>query len=604
LWGKYGPKLEKEANRITNLPLPTCMTAGNKHTRFQCTLIFSAFPMLAIMTAITCTQGSHNIWLTKVLRVEFEAKEMLVYNGCYELDRSAVIKGSGNKRHIYQSSEGVLESARFGYCMDERQWKLFKNGTDACKAKESEVAHSAKSHSFDVSTSFDEGWFSASGAPLDLYFIEIPNKGNCSSLDNGVCNKFFNTYEYQYDGGDCCSSTCSHFNCGTESVTEVFGTIVNTTGIGFPKCEDPSMVPITISLENFTSDHDPAYLTQRYTPEVIEQYESFKDICNRGALPVLCDKVFANAINPRLLLECDSKIVLLIDINPNMTNQTETVFVNDGARCKINIANKSAQDGRESIYDPAIWYVNFTIFQGHSLDNETKILDMNSGEQGISSFFPITRCMFERLSPYYNGKTSIYKKKFQLRAVKWMMEDDSGNSDCHDAFFIDRFALSVMNFIDPIADDGETLWIQKTPQCTWPETECYNGNLTALILDNYGLNGTIPSEIRLLSSIKRLTLADNNLSGVIPSEIGLLSSLEELDLTYNSLNGVIPSEVGLLSSLQRLTLAENGLNGVIPGEIGFLSSLKEIHLPDNDLSGVIPSEVGLLSCLQTLILCE
>ena len=40
------------------------------------------------------------------------------------------------------------------------------DGTDACEAKGSEIAHSAKSDFFDMSTSFDEGWFSAPAHPL------------------------------------------------------------------------------------------------------------------------------------------------------------------------------------------------------------------------------------------------------------------------------------------------------------------------------------------------------------------------------------------------------------------------------------------------------
>jgi len=342
------------------------------------------------------------------------------------------------------------------------------------------------------------------------------------------------------------------------------------------------MVQITISLENFTSDHDPASLAQRFIPEVIETYETGMTFCGliEFSTHAWCKNLYSNTINPSLSLECDSKIVLLIDINPNMSNHTETVFVNDGARCTINIANRSAQGGIEDIYDPAIWYVNLTIFQGDSLENGTKILDMNSGEQGISSFFRIPKCLFERISPYYSDTAGIYEEKYQLQAIKWMMEDGSRNSDCRDEFFFDRYVLSLMNFIAPIAIGNKTLWIEETPQCTWPETECNQGISSALKLDSH------------------------DLIGGIPSEIGLLSSLQTLRFDNNGLSGVIPSEIGLLSSVQTLNLYNTGLSGVIPSEIGLLSSLQTLHLSFNDLSGVLPSEIGLLSSVQTLDLCE
>ena len=117
----------------------------------------------------------------------------------------------------------------------------------------------------------------------------------------------------------------------------------------------------------------------------------------------LSDCEFKRTENPSLVLECDSKIVLLIDINPNMTDHTETVFVNDGASCTINIANKSL----EELVWATIWYANLTIFARHSLEHGTKICDINSGEQENSPFLLISRCMIEKLSPYYNGIANI-----------------------------------------------------------------------------------------------------------------------------------------------------------------------------------------------------
>jgi hypothetical protein len=57
--------------------------------------------------------------------------------------------------------------------MDDRRWIPFKGDTNfACEAgKENELAHSSQTDTFDVSTSFDDTWYSANNDPLDLYFI-------------------------------------------------------------------------------------------------------------------------------------------------------------------------------------------------------------------------------------------------------------------------------------------------------------------------------------------------------------------------------------------------------------------------------------------------
>ena len=55
---------------------------------------------------------------------------------------------------------------------------------------------------------------------------------------NGFCNPFFNTLEYDFDGGDCCEETCLstlEHSCGTGTLGESFG-IVTYGFVGFPNC--------------------------------------------------------------------------------------------------------------------------------------------------------------------------------------------------------------------------------------------------------------------------------------------------------------------------------------------------------------------------------
>ena len=62
-------------------------------------------------------------------------------------------------------------------------------------------------------------------------------------VGNGLCNIFFNTPEFDYDGGDCCESTCestNNYSCG-KSIIEIensFG-VSAFSYVGFPNCKDP-----------------------------------------------------------------------------------------------------------------------------------------------------------------------------------------------------------------------------------------------------------------------------------------------------------------------------------------------------------------------------
>ena len=82
----------------------------------------------------------------------------------------------------------------------------------------------------------------------------------------------------------------------------------------------------------------------------------------------------------------------------------------------------------------------------------------------------------------------------------------------------------------------------------------------ALTADS-GIQGTITSELSLLTSLVHLDMSYNVLTGPIPSELGLLTALTDLQMHFNSLNGTIPTELGLLTTLSYVSLEYNGFHG-------------------------------------------
>ena len=77
--------------------------------------------------------------------------------------------------------------------------------------------------------------------------------------------------------------------------------------------------------------------------------------------------------------------------------------------------------------------------------------------------------------------------------------------------------------------------------------------------------------------------------------------LVKLDLYDWGLDGTLPTDIGLLKDLHTLVLKANlDLRGKIPSEIGMLSELKTLRLEDTNLSGTIPTEIGLLRSLELL----
>ncbi|MFS7953926.1 putative protein kinase RLK-Pelle-LRR-III family [Helianthus anomalus] len=113
------------------------------------------------------------------------------------------------------------------------------------------------------------------------------------------------------------------------------------------------------------------------------------------------------------------------------------------------------------------------------------------------------------------------------------------------------------------------------------------GELDALrvlsLRSNY-LNGSLPSDLLSLPSLRSLFLQHNNFTTNIPAFFP--HHLHILDLSFNSFTGSIPPNIQYLAHLSRLYLQNNSLCGPIPDAI-FLN-LQHVNVSYNNLKGSIP----------------
>ena len=152
---------------------------------------------------------------------------------------------------------------------------------------------------------------------------------------------------------------------------------------------------------------------------------------------------------------------------------------------------------------------------------------------------------------------------------------------------------------DLLRGDQALNWSEDLSIDSWQGIEIAHERVVGIDLSSRGLSGSIPSELAILTNLRRLVLILNKLNGLIPPEVGNLEDLRFLDLRWNQLTGEIPSQLGELNNLQRLYLGDNKLSGPVPPELGRLANLEELFLSHNRLSGEIPSELGNLANLQS-----
>ena len=144
------------------------------------------------------------------------------------------------------------------------------------------------------------------------------------------------------------------------------------------------------------------------------------------------------------------------------------------------------------------------------------------------------------------------------------------------------------------ARDGMTLCDVEPDVCAGNFSE------TTLRLDSFGMVGTLPTQLGLITQLRSLLLSNNHISGTIPS-LDALVALEELVLDANAMSGTLPLSVAPMQLLSVVSAAQNHLSGSLPAlwshNAGALSS---ITLDTNSISQHLPTEWAALAKLETL----
>jgi hypothetical protein len=459
--------------------------------------------LVGLMIHINVKQESENSWVADYFRVEFDDETGLTeYSGCYRKTRYQ------DRRPSYESFQnGPQPSATMAYCKASRRWVFHKEGGDRCDDGDgSHLAESGKTNVFDVSTVFELDFFSPFKKPLEMYFIDETDEAllYCDEFQgDGKCDINLNSYDFQYDGGDCCGMTCESEGCGNGNIAPftAFNRPFDTKGtIGFPTCMDPEMEDVTITLN--------------------EIY--FEDIGNEEWE----EDLWISFWNPKLDLLCNDLKVFSVPVDKSMFGQSYTPKVFPMTNCTLIAENFEPLFGSLGIYFPVIQQISSN--SSNSTNVGLDIIAKNSIPADLVKVKDLLENGILKFSGNYTMKGTIPTDIGRLKSVTTII-------------------LSQNELRGRIPPDIGSLEL-----------------LSTLQLGSNQLTGPIPLELSLLTDLTVLELGNNQLEGTIPTEIGLLTNLVTLDLRDNMLTGLVPvEEIEQLPNLKNLFLDGNNVKGII-----------------------------------------
>ena len=131
-----------------------------------------------------------------------------------------------------------------------------------------------------------------------------------------------------------------------------------------------------------------------------------------------------------------------------------------------------------------------------------------------------------------------------------------------DGVATDKAALTALyNATDGANWTPNTNWTTDEPLSSWHGvTTNSDGRVTALALNNNGLDGTLPAELGDLSALEQLDLQNNALSGALPDELANLTNLTSLLFNESrALTGPLPDGLRELSGLETVNIEKTEL---------------------------------------------
>jgi hypothetical protein len=390
----------------------------------------------------------------------------------------------------------------------------------------------------------------------------------------------------------------SHF-AGNGDFESALGSDDSQSNLDFQSAIDAEDLPSSADIEDLSSSSENLNRARSFDTEDVEDAADIKDIPS-SAPSADVEKVHIG------VFKC-----ALVDKMPS--NDEETGFGGTSSGSSFSPRNNDGYQQSSTDYNDseatlsskekkkkrvcrAICFLIIGLIPGICVFVFLAIREFNRSEESSTTetappptALVITEQHVMNLLPNYTMDSLQDPESPQSKAFQWIL-DDTSHANYPDSRILQRFGLATFYH----ATGGDS-WLDNTNWLNHSVHECqwFSGSVS-----QYACNSFPSSDV-----FRNLWLVDNGLEGTLPPELYLLSSLESITLARNNLlTGTISTSIGQLSSLKGLALGVTGIDGTIPSEIGSLQNISTLMLLSSRLRGALPSELGMLLNLELLYL--
>jgi len=214
------------------------------------------------------------------------------------------------------------------------------------------------------------------------------------------------------------------------------------------------------------------------------------------------------------------------------------------------------------------------------------------------------------------------------QALVWIVDEDTrdplDSTDENKKRITQRYALMTLYYASYNSDWVDEFNWRNEDECTWAGISCEDTTIVRVVMENYGITGTLSPDLAMLSNLDTLILNGNRIQGSIPESfkrleklriIALkgnfmtgqlndfdfpeLENLRVLDLKDNQFSGVFPSMIYEMNRLTFLDFENNMLTGELLEDIGRMRNIIRFSIGNNEMSGEVPTQIGRLSSATT-----